>query len=122
MTCRYRPSPDQYTFAFITDYVDEANSAAGSSVATARDNRAMFIPFPLARRRVLVLKLAAEMQAARTAELAEKALQGRAARLGRALRRKRIAEDVIRDELRALEIAVRAEVWRVPSAKPRWAR
>jgi hypothetical protein len=39
--------------------------------------RSTFIPFPLARRRLLVTKLAGEMAAARTAALAEKLLQGR---------------------------------------------
>ena len=75
--------------------------------------RATLIPFPLARRRPLVTKLAAEMAAARTAELAEKLLQSRRARLGRALRSRRASQDVIRHELRALECAVKAELWRV---------
>jgi hypothetical protein len=114
MKRRRHASRDQLCFSFITD--------SGSWVATARDNRAMFIPFPLARRRVLIRKLAAEMHAARTAELAEKVLQGRAARLGRALRRQRIPEHVINDELRALEFVVRAEVCRAPAAKTRSVR
>src|SRR5262245_23560180 len=75
--------------------------------------RGTFIPFPLARRRPLVTKLAGEMAAARTAELAEKLLQGRSARLARALRRQRVPEDRVGHELRAFELAVRAELWRV---------
>lgn len=83
--------------------------------------RAAFIPFPLARRRALVTKLAAEMAAARTAELAEKLLRSRIARLGRALRGQHVPEAVIGRELRALELAVRAELWRVlfaPRSRP----
>ena len=83
--------------------------------------RATFIPFPLARRRALVTKLAAEMAAARTAELAEKLLQSRAARLGRGLRCRHVSPDAVRHELRALESAVRAELWRVlfaPRSRP----
>ena len=76
-----------------------------------RIERATFIFFPLARRRPLVTKLAREMAAARTAELAEKLLQGRAARLARALRSHHVAEALIAGELRAFELAVRAELW-----------
>jgi Family of unknown function (DUF6074) len=75
--------------------------------------RSTFIPFPLSRRRPLVTKLATEMAVARTAELAEKLLQGRSARLARALRRQCVPEDMIGHELRAFELAVRAELWRV---------
>jgi hypothetical protein len=75
--------------------------------------RATFIPFPLARRRPLVTKLAGEMAAAGTAELAEKLLRSRAARFGRALRSRRVPEAAIKRELRALEVAVRTELWRV---------
>jgi len=83
--------------------------------------RATFIPFPLARRRALVAKLAAEMDAARTAELAEKFLQSRLARLGRALRSQHVPEAVISRELKALALAVLAELWRVlfaPRSRP----
>jgi Family of unknown function (DUF6074) len=83
--------------------------------------RATFILFPLARRRELVTKLAAEMDAARTAELAEKLLQSRMARLGRALHSQHVSEAVIGRELRAMELAVRAELWRVlfaPRSRP----
>ncbi len=75
--------------------------------------RTALIPFPLARRRPLVTKAAGQMAAARTAELAEKLLQRRAARLARALRRQRVPDASIGRELRAFELAVRAELWRV---------
>jgi len=65
--------------------------------------RATLIPFPLARRRTLVAKLALEMGAARTAELAEKLLQSRLARLGRALRSDHVPESTVTLELRGLE-------------------
>jgi hypothetical protein len=75
--------------------------------------KALFIPFPLSRRRRLVRALAAKMAAAATSPEAERCLQGRAARLRRGLCRKRVAEAVIDRELRALEAAVRTELWRL---------
>ena len=61
----------------------------------------------------LVAKLAREMAAARTAELAERALQSRVAQLARALRNQHFPEALIGRELRAFEFAVRAELWRI---------
>jgi len=83
--------------------------------------RATLIPFPLARRRALVARLALEMGAARTAESAEKLLQGRLARLGRALRSHHVPEATITLELRGLELAVKAKLWctlLAPSSRP----
>jgi hypothetical protein len=74
--------------------------------------RAEFIPFPLARRRPLVAKLAAQMVAASTSQAAENLLRGRLARLGRGLRRRRVSEQAICGEMRSLEAAVRLELWR----------
>jgi len=74
---------------------------------------ATFVPFPLSRRRPLIAKLAREMAAVRTAELAERALQSRAARLARALRNQHFPEALIERELRAFEFAVRAELWHI---------
>ena len=83
--------------------------------------RATIIPFPLARRRALVTKLAAEMAAARTAEVAGKLLQCRLARLGRTLRTRHVPDAAVWRELRALELAVKAEPWRTlfaPRSRP----
>jgi len=66
-----------------------------------------FTPAPANR------KLAREMAAVRTAELAERALQSRAARLARALRNQHFPEALIERELRAFEFAVRAELWHI---------
>jgi hypothetical protein len=101
----------------IGDHIVERVPRTGASMP------AEILSFPLARRRTLVTKLAAQMAAARTAELAEKLLHSRAARLGRALRRNHhVSEAAIRRELRALELAVRTELWRVlfaPRPRPR---
>jgi len=74
---------------------------------------AQIISFPLARRRGLVLKLAEQMASARTGDLAELVLRGRAAKLSRALQRSGIGQNLIAAELSALETAVRAELWNV---------
>jgi hypothetical protein len=57
--------------------------------------------------------LAVKMAAAATGDDAKRFFQGRAARLRRGLCRKRVAEPVIERELRALEAAVRTELWRL---------
>jgi Family of unknown function (DUF6074) len=79
----------------------------------AKLRKAKFIPFPLARRRSLVAKLAGQMAAARTGDLAELVFRGRAAKLGRAMQRSGVGQDAIVTELCALEAAVRAELWSV---------
>jgi Family of unknown function (DUF6074) len=99
---------------------EPVHGESGRSCPRARSRRrrppaakAQFIPFPLARRRGLVLKLAEQMASARTGDLAELVLRGRAAKLSRALQRSGMGQDSIAAELSALETAVRAELWNV---------
>lgn len=103
-------SPEQLAFDFSETVVRLLRLPAvpeAIAPSTSPKPRASFIPFPLGRRRKLVNLLAGQMGAASTGEAAEKLFQGRAARLARGLRRKRVPEQVIERELRALEAAVR---------------
>ena len=78
---------------------------------------ASLIPFPAARRHAFVHKLAAQMLA-REPHVAEAHLRQQLEYQCRVLRRKGIAEDVARRELRALDSAVRAELWRLVMTPP----
>jgi hypothetical protein len=78
--------------------------------------KALFIPFPLARRRKLVAAIASQMAAAPTDVAADRIFKWRAAQLGRGLCRKRVAERIIGCELRALEAAVRRQLWDITFA------
>jgi hypothetical protein len=78
----------------------------------------LILPFPPARRLGLVRKLAAQMLA-RAPNAAEAHLRQQLQYQYRVLRRKGIADDVARRELRALESAVRAELWRLVMMPPR---
>jgi hypothetical protein len=76
--------------------------------------------FPLARRRALILKLADGM-ATRPLAAAEKYLQQELRRQINVLHRKGCPDRVVEREVRALESAVRAELWRfvlTPSLTP----
>jgi hypothetical protein len=73
--------------------------------------------FPLARRRALILQLANGM-ASRPLAAAEKYLQRELRRQINVLHRKGCSDRVVEREVRALEWAVRAEVWRVVIAPP----
>lgn len=73
------------------------------------------VPFPLSRRRDLVARLAAQM-ADRSAESAEKHLQLQLRRQTDVLRRKPLPEPIIVEQVRGLENAVRAELWRLVMA------
>jgi hypothetical protein len=79
---------------------------------------ASLIPFPAARRHAFVRKLAAQMLA-RAPHTAEAHLRQQLDYQCRVLRRKGIADDVARHDLRALESAVRAELWRLVMMPPR---
>jgi hypothetical protein len=109
--------PLQLTFDFGSRR-DVAGTAAIERSTKACGPKAQFIPFPLERRRPLIVKMAAEMVAALTEGDAERIFQGRLARLGRCLRRKRVPERVIDLELRALEAAVRTELSRIALGAP----
>ncbi len=117
---------DQYEFLFVWRLaqshreVNKPERCAGRQRPALRHvarsvtpPKPLFIPFPFARRRKLIGALVSKMAAAPTDVDADRIFQGHAARLGRGLRRKRVAERVIERELRGLETAVRAELWRV---------
>jgi hypothetical protein len=69
------------------------------------------IPFPLIRRRPFVLRAAARM-ASSSPRTAEKLLAATLNQQASAMARKGIAAEMIARELRALECAIRAELWR----------
>lgn len=68
--------------------------------------------FPLARRRLLVKKLAGQMLA-RSPAAAEGHLAFELQRHRRTLRNRQLSDEVIEGQMRALEAAVRAELLRV---------
>jgi hypothetical protein len=72
---------------------------------------ARLLAFPLARRRDLVTKLAGQMLARSPTE-AERHLLFELERHRRILARRQLSTDVIEAQLRSLEGAVRAELWR----------
>ena len=80
--------------------------------------RPQVLPFPLARRRAFVSK-----HAARMAELpprhAEAHLNQQLRVQAETLRRRNIAESAIAREIRSLESAIRAELWRCVITPPR---
>jgi hypothetical protein len=117
---------DQYEFLFVwrlaqsrpEDDKQERNAsrkrpAPRDATRSNAPPKPLFIPFPFARRRKLIDALVSKMAAAPTDIDAERIFQGHAARLGRGLRRKRVAEHVIERELCGLEAAVWAELRRV---------
>jgi Family of unknown function (DUF6074) len=82
--------------------------------------RDQVVPFPLARRRNLIEKIAAQM-AARRPVAAEKHLQQQLRRQINVLHRRQMSDQIIDREVRAFESTVRAELWRLvltPSLPP----
>jgi hypothetical protein len=92
-------------------------SAPRNAARCGTSPKPLFIPFPLARRRKLIDALVSKMAAAPTEIDADRVFQGHAAKLGRGLRRKRVAECVITRELCGLETAVWAELRNVVFAR-----
>jgi Family of unknown function (DUF6074) len=70
------------------------------------------LAFPLGRRHSLIKKLTAQMLARSSAE-AEKHLTFELRRHRRILHHRQLKKDVIEQQLRSLEAAVRMELWRV---------
>ena len=68
-------------------------------------------PFPLKARRDLVVRIAAQV-VARPSELAEQPLHQQLQRQVRVLARKHVSDVDVEREVRGLESAIRAEVWR----------
>ncbi len=82
--------------------------------------RGKVVVFPFAYRRGLILRLAEQM-AARGPAAAEKYLQQQLQRQISTLHRRQVPDRAVEREIRALESAVRAELWRVvltPSVTP----
>jgi hypothetical protein len=78
------------------------------------------VVFPFAHRRGLILRLAEQM-VARAPSAAEKHLQQQLRRQIEALHRKHVPDRMVEREIRALESAVRTELWRLvftPSVTP----
>ena len=73
--------------------------------------------FPLAQRRSLVLRLATQM-ALRQPSDAQRYLEQQLRRQIAALHRRRVSDRVVERESRALESAVRAELWRLVLSPP----
>lgn len=103
---RRRPNPKQLEL----DFGPRPPEPPRNSVPATGHAHAELLLFPLAVRRSLIVKLAAQVAGARTGGAGENLLRGRLARLGRSLRRKRISEQVIASELETLESAVRGEL------------
>jgi hypothetical protein len=72
---------------------------------------ARIVPFPVVRRRRLVVGTASRM-ASTPSPTAEKLLTATLNQQAFVMARKRIPDEVIVRELRALECAIRAELWR----------
>jgi hypothetical protein len=68
-------------------------------------------PFPQVRRRRFILKMAQRL-ARMTSRTGEKILAATLRQQAAAMARKQIAPDLIERECRALELAIRAELWR----------
>ena len=105
---RKRQSANQLSF----DFGPQPVSPQAVGVAP-RETIAELVLFPLALRRALILKLSKEVTQASTSAAGENLLRGRLARIARGLRRKRVSEQTIASELRALETAVRTELWSI---------
>lgn len=78
---------------------------------------AKLIPFPLARRHDLVLRLARQM-AARSPDGAEQHLQQQLQRQATVMRRKGITAAAVAYQVRSFESSVRAELWRLILVPP----
>jgi hypothetical protein len=83
----------------------------------SRRRRAKVIPFPLAQQRPLVVKLATQM-AARIPWRAEKMLNIELERLIDALHRQGMSDSTVERQIKALEAAIRAELWRIVLLPP----
>jgi Family of unknown function (DUF6074) len=81
-------------------------------LATRLPKRGKIIRFPLARQRRLVTKLARDM-AAQVPSRAEKTLRTELQRRIDALHRQGLSDQAVEREVRALEWAVRGELWRI---------
>jgi hypothetical protein len=82
--------------------------------------RGRIVAFPFACRLGLILRLAEQM-AARRPVAAEKYLQQQLRRQIEALHRRQVPDQIVEREIRALESAVRAALWRLvltPSTTP----
>jgi hypothetical protein len=75
------------------------------------------VAFPFARRRGLIVRLARQMAARGSAE-AEEYFQQQMRRQTVALHRRQLSDRAVRQEMGALESAVRAELWRFQSSLP----
>lgn len=106
--------PEQLSFDFPELEATVAPARLPRRSSRMRRPRAELIPFPLAHRRPLVLKLADLIASGRTVGAGEKLLRARLARLARGLRRKGITAQGIACELKELELAVREEFRRLP--------
>jgi hypothetical protein len=82
-----------------------------------RRHRAKIVPFPLAHQRPLVLKLAARM-AAQIPARAEKTLNAELQRRIDALHRQGMSDSAVERQIKALEAAIRAELWRIVLLPP----
>ena len=74
--------------------------------------RAQLVPFPMARRRALVQKLARQMLD-RSPAAADKHLDVELRRHRAVLERRNFAPAIVTAQLKALEAAVRTELWRL---------
>ena len=86
-------------------------------IGRARNQSIKLIPFPLARRHDLVLRLARQM-AARLPDDAEQHLQQQLQRQATVLRRKGIQNATVVAQVRSFELAVRTELWRFVLVPP----
>jgi uncharacterized protein DUF6074 len=82
-----------------------------------RRHRAKIVPFPFAHQRPLVLKLAARM-AAQIPARAEKTLNAELQRRIDALHRQGMSDSAVERQIKALEAAIRAELWRIVLLPP----
>jgi hypothetical protein len=82
-----------------------------------RRHRTKIVPLPLAHQRPLVMKLAARMAAELPAP-AEKLLRAEVLTRIDALHRQGLSDSAVERHVRAFEIAIRAELWRIVLLPP----
>jgi hypothetical protein len=93
-------------------YVKTASSSYAEGSIGRPSRLTKVVPFPVVRRRAFINKIVKQV-ISRTPAAGRTHLSGQLRRQAEVLRRKGIPDFLIQRELRALNVAVRVELWRV---------